>query len=61
MHYGEFANYAEAFSRALLDGTPCSPDLLEGIETFCVMEAIRRSAHTGAPVAIAPLLREVGL
>ena len=61
MHYGEFANYAEAFSRALIEGTPCSPDLEEGIETFCTMEAIARSARSGKPVEIEPLLREVGL
>jgi predicted dehydrogenase len=61
MHYGEFANYAEAFARALIEGRPCSPELEEGIETVCVMEAVRRSAATGRPVAIAPLLEEVGL
>ena len=61
MHYGEFANYAEHFAGALLDGTPCSPELEEGLETFCVMEAVRRSALEGKPVAIAPLLEEIGL
>jgi predicted dehydrogenase len=61
MHYGEFANYVEYFAGALLDGTPYSPDLEEGLETFCVMEAVRRSAASGAPVAIGPLLEEIGL
>jgi predicted dehydrogenase len=61
MHYGEFANYADYFARCLLEGRPHSPDLLEGLETFCVMEAIRRSAHTGAPVPVQPLLEEIGL
>lgn len=61
MHYGEFSNYAEHFAEALLEGRPNSPDLEEGIETFCVMEAIRRSAQTGKPVSVAPLLAEVGL
>lgn len=61
MHYGEFANYADTFARALLDGTPYSPDLEEGVETVCVMEAIRRSAESGTPVKVAPLLAEVGL
>lgn len=61
MHYGEFANYADYFARCLLEGRPHSPDLEEGIETFCVMEAIRRSAREGRPVAVLPLLREVGL
>ena len=61
MHYGEFANYAEHFARALLEGREAAPGLVEGVETFCVMEAIRRSAGSGAPVAVGPLLAEVGL
>lgn len=61
MHYGEFSNYAEHFASALLNGGPNSPNLEEGIETFCVMEAIRRSAQTRLPVAVAPLLADVGL
>lgn len=61
MHYGEFANYADAFARALIAGEPCAPELEEGLETFCVMEAVRRSARSGAPVAVAPLYAEIGL
>ncbi|UCD76416.1 MAG: Gfo/Idh/MocA family oxidoreductase [Phycisphaerales bacterium] len=61
MHYGEFANYLDYFALALMDGVDYSPDLEEGIETYCVMEAARRSAETGAPVDLAPLLQEVGL
>jgi predicted dehydrogenase len=61
MHYGEFANYAEYFAAALLEGKPCSPDLEEGLETFCVMEALRQSAATRRPVPVAPLLRSLGL
>jgi predicted dehydrogenase len=59
MHYGEFANYTEYFARALLDDQPYSPDLEEGIETFCVMEAVRRSARTGQPVKVMPLVEEI--
>lgn len=62
MHYGEFANYAEHFARAILSGEPNSPDLEEGIETVCLMEAVRRSAQSsGALVEVAPLLCEVGV
>jgi predicted dehydrogenase len=61
MHYGEFAAYADHFAGALLEGRPCSPELEEGVETVCVMEAIRRSARTGRPVEVAPLLQEAGL
>ncbi|GMV24020.1 MAG: hypothetical protein AMXMBFR58_00510 [Phycisphaerae bacterium] len=52
MHYGEFANYAEAFARSILDGTPNSPDLEEGVRTFCVMDAVRRSAVEGRQVEV---------
>lgn len=61
MHYGEFANYADDFGRALVEHRPCSPDLEEGIETFCLMEAVRRSAAVGGSVELAPLLEEAGL
>ncbi|HEV7710760.1 MAG TPA: Gfo/Idh/MocA family oxidoreductase [Asanoa sp.] len=62
MHYGEFANYLQHFADALTSGADHSPDLIEGIETFCLMEAVRRSALAGgAPVELAPLLDEVGL
>jgi predicted dehydrogenase len=61
MHYGEFANYAEYFALALLSGRDYSPGMEEGLETFCVMEAVRQSAQTGAPVKVAPLMEEVGL
>lgn len=62
MHYGEFANYAEAFARAIIEGTPRSPDLEEGVGTFCLMEAVRRSAAGGGVlVGMAPILAEAGL
>lgn len=61
MHYGEFANYTEQFARAILDGTANAPDLEEGIDTFCVMEAVRRSVATGQPVAVQTVRDEVGL
>jgi predicted dehydrogenase len=61
MHYGEFAHYAEHFAGALIDGTRHSPDLEEGLRTFCVLEALRRSAREGGVVRVAPLLEEVGL
>lgn len=61
MHYGEFANYADHFAAALINGTPASPELEEGIDTFCVMEAVRRSAATGQPVELEPIRLEAGL
>lgn len=50
MHYGEFSNYTDAFCQALLEGTKHSPDLREGIDVFCLMEAARVSAHENRPV-----------
>jgi len=61
MHYGEFANYLEHFAGAILDGAPHAPSLEEGVETFCVMEAVRRSAREGRPLDVGPLLRDAGL
>lgn len=61
MHYGEFANYAEHFARAIIEGAESAPGLEEGVETVCVMEAIRQSAVEGRPVQLEGLLREVGL
>jgi hypothetical protein len=52
MHYGEFANHAEYFTQALLARRPFSPNPEEGLETFCVMEAVRQSARTGRPVRV---------
>ncbi len=61
MHYGEFANYTEFFAKAIIEGTPNAPDLEEGIDTFCVMEAVRRSAASRRPVAVDAVRQEVGL
>ncbi len=61
MHYGEFANYAEHFALALLEGSDHAPDLSDGLTVFCMMEAVRRSIETGQPVAVAPIMAEIGL
>lgn len=61
MHYGEFANYADHFARSLIEGRTASPSLEEGVETYCVMEAVKRSADTRRAVDVEPLLREVGV
>jgi predicted dehydrogenase len=61
MHYGEFANYADYFARALIEGTAYSPGLEEGIETFCVMEAVRRSSRSGRGESAGAVAKEVGL
>jgi predicted dehydrogenase len=55
MHYGEFGNYTEYFAQAILNNTPHSPNLEEGIETYLLMEAVKRSSETRQPVKIEPL------
>ncbi|MFC7546772.1 Gfo/Idh/MocA family protein [Plantactinospora sp. GCM10030261] len=62
MHYGEFANYLQYFADALATDSDYSPGLAEGIETFCLMAAVRESARAGGrPVELAGLLDQVGL
>jgi len=61
MHYGEFANYADYFARAIVENRPASPDLVEGIETVVVMAAVRQSAQTGEAVSLRPLYERAGL
>ncbi|KAA0216671.1 MAG: gfo/Idh/MocA family oxidoreductase [Leptolyngbya sp. PLA3] len=61
MHYGEFANYADHFAKSLIEGCTASPSLEEGVETYCVMEAVKRSSDTRRAVDVEPLLREVGV
>jgi predicted dehydrogenase len=61
MHFGEFANYADYFARCILNNTPNSPDLIEGIETVCLMEAVRQSAQTGGPVRVAEFTARAAL
>ncbi len=64
MHYGEFANYAEYFAGVLIagdDDAEYSPNLREGIETFCLMEAARLSVAEKRMVAVGELMSVVGL
>lgn len=62
MHYGEFANYLQAFAETLVSGTSAAPELVEGLQVVALMEGARRSAaDDGRPVALAELYEEVGL
>lgn len=61
MHYGEFANYTEHFAQALQSGTSYSPNLIEGLETYAIMEATREAARTNKPVQLQPLLARIGI
>lgn len=59
MHYGEFARYADAFAKALLEGTAASPELDEGIDVVLLMEAARRSAQERRTLEIAEIKAEI--
>ncbi len=59
MHYGEFANYAEHFAGAILEGTKASPELEEGIEVVALMESVRRSARSGRAIEVSEVLGEI--
>lgn len=61
MHYGEFARYADAFAKALIEGSKASPELEEGVDVVLLMEAVRRSANSGHAVELADLRNEAGL
>lgn len=61
MHYGEFARYADAFAKALLESSTASPELDEGVDVVLLMEAVRRSARSGTPIEINDLRTEAGL
>jgi hypothetical protein len=62
MHYGEFANYLQAFAAALVSDTDAAPELVEGLQVVALMEGARRSAaHGGRPVTLGPLYEEIGL
>lgn len=62
VHYGEFANYTDYFATSLSDERPYSPNLLDGLEVFCIMEGLRRSAQRqGEQVTLHTIRVEIGL
>ncbi|KAH3745403.1 gfo/Idh/MocA family oxidoreductase [Pelomyxa schiedti] len=64
MHYGEFANYVDYFSKFLQNPSESgySPNLREGLELFCVMEALRCSANNAGTVVQVDKIRcDIGL
>jgi predicted dehydrogenase len=51
-HAGEYQNYYEYFADCLDAGETAYPDLLEGIGTVAVMQAMDESLKTGMPVKV---------
>lgn len=60
-HAGEYQNYIDYFAEMLLSGRTPMPDLLEGIHTIGIMEAMQRSLKTGKPVKVQDILNEYSL
>lgn len=56
-HAGEYQNYIDEFANCLKQGLTPKPDLIEGIRTVAVMEAIRESMETGQVIKVADILR----
>ena len=61
MHYGEFARYADAFAKSILEGSKASPELEEGADVVLLMDAVRRSANNKTEIVIDDLRTEAGL
>ncbi len=60
-HAGEYQNYLEYFADSIEQGFTAYPDLLEGIGTIALLEAMDRSMQTGMPVKVKDILEEFGL
>jgi predicted dehydrogenase len=58
-HYGEFGNYTQYFVDCIKKGEQASPSLREGLETFCVMEAIKLSVKEKRPVKVADVIAQL--
>jgi len=60
-HAGEYQNYLEYFADSIEQGFTAYPDLMEGIGTIALLEAMDRSMKTGLPVKVKDILLENGL
>ncbi len=55
-HAGEYQNYIEYFARCLTSGHSPQPDVLEGIVTVALLQAMEKSCTSGLPVKLADVL-----
>ncbi|WP_346238580.1 Gfo/Idh/MocA family protein [Niabella insulamsoli] len=60
-HAGEYQNYLEYFADSIQKGFTAYPDMLEGIGTVALLQAMDESLKTGQPVKVAELLNRYGL
>jgi predicted dehydrogenase len=60
-HAGEYQNYLEYFVDSIEQNFTAYPDLIEGIGTIALLQAMDRSLHAGKPVKVKDILNEHGL
>lgn len=60
-HAGEYQNYLEYFVDSIEQGFTAYPDLLEGIGTIALLEAMDKSLQTGSVVKVKDILEKYGL
>ncbi len=57
-HAGEYQNYLEDFASCVHSGTTAKPDLMEGIRTIAVMEAMSRSLVSHKVERVSDVLKD---
>ena len=60
-HAGEYQNYLEYFVDSIEQNFTAYPDMVEGIGTIALLQAMDRSLHKGKLVKISEILSEFGL
>jgi predicted dehydrogenase len=60
-HAGEYQNYFDYFARCLRDGTTPRPDLIEGLGTIALLQAMDLSMREGRPVRLYDVIDAYGL
>jgi predicted dehydrogenase len=60
-HAGEYQNYFEYFARCLRQGTTPYPDLIEGLGTIALLQAMARSMQWHTSVKISDVIADHGL
>ena len=60
-HAGEYQNYFEYFARCLREKRVPKPDLIEGIGTIALLQAMDQALQTGAPVQLPDMLAQYDL
>jgi predicted dehydrogenase len=60
-HAGEYQNYLEYFADSIEQGFTAYPDIIEGVGTVALLQAMDQSLKTGMPVKITDILKANGL